>query len=170
MNVCPPIVTVALRSAPEFGATLKAMVPLPLPVAGEVIVIHGASAVAVQLHPGSEAVIDTVPLPPAAVKAWLVGEIENVHGAAAWLTVNVCPAIVTVPLRAAPVVAATLSPTVPAPVPAPPAVTVIHGAFDADVQLHPSPADTDTEADPPLAGIGWDVGAIVYAQACAGAD
>ena len=51
MNVWPAIVSVPIRSAVLFGATPNATVPLPLPVAPEVTVIHGALLVAVHAHP-----------------------------------------------------------------------------------------------------------------------
>jgi hypothetical protein len=60
------------------------------------------------------------------------------------LTVNVWPAIVIVPLRADPVLAATLNPTGPLPVPDAPDVTVIHGTPLVAVQVHPAPAVTVT--------------------------
>jgi len=41
----------------------------------------------------------TEPVPPPAGSDWLVGEIENEHDAAACVTVYVCPAIVSVPVR-----------------------------------------------------------------------
>jgi len=51
----------------------------------------------------------SVPLPPVAGRAWVVGEIVNVQGAAGWVTVKVLPAIVIVPVRdAVAVFAATL--------------------------------------------------------------
>jgi len=64
---------------------------------------------AVQLHPVA-AVTVTVPVVAADVVRFdEVGEIANVHGAPAWVTVKVCPPIVIVPLRdVVPVLAATL--------------------------------------------------------------
>ena len=67
---------------------------------------------------------------------------------ASWLTVNVCPATVIVPLRAAAVVfGAMLNATVPLPVPLPPLVTEIQGALLAAVQAH-VPPDAVTAIDP----------------------
>jgi hypothetical protein len=67
-----------------------------------------------------------------------------VHGAtnAAWVTVNVCVAIVSVPVRAAPVFAAMLKPTDPFPVPDAPDVTVSHGALLTAVHTQAAPAVT----------------------------
>ena len=78
---------------------------------------------------------------------------------------NVCPAIVIVPVRAAvPVLAATLKPTVPLPDPLAPLVTVIHVAFETADHVHP--ADTVTATDPlsPAATIDWLDGAIADEQ------
>ena len=70
------------------------------------------------------------------------------HGAtkAAWFTVNVSPAMVTVPLRAPPVLAAMLTPTEPLPVPDAPDVTVIHGAPLVAVHAQAAVVVTATEA------------------------
>lgn len=65
------------------------------------------------------------------------------------MTVNVWPAIVIVPLRADPLLAATLNPTAPLPVPDAPDVTVIHCTPLVAVQVHPAPAVTVTV---PVAG------------------
>ena len=70
---------------------------------------------------------------------------------AAWLTVNECPAIVSVPVRAAPVLAATLYATVPLPVPAAPLVTVIQLSFAVAVHEQVLPAVTATLPVPPAA-------------------
>ena len=72
----------------------------------------------------------------------------------AWVTVNVLPAIVSVPVR--PVVdvfAADVKLTVPLPVPAAPAVTVIHAALLTAVHAHPVPAVTVVLPAPPAAPI-----------------
>jgi hypothetical protein len=71
--------------------------------------------------------------------------------AAACDTVNVCPAIVSVPLRAAALFAATVKATVPLPVPDPPLVMLIHDAFDAAVHVHPLAVVTVDDPLPPLA-------------------
>jgi hypothetical protein len=75
--------------------------------------------------------------------------------------VYVWPAIVTVPVRAPPVFAATDTWTVPSPSPALPLVTVIHdGASDIAVHVQAGPAVTITETGPPPATTAVDVGAI----------
>src|SRR5205823_1032680 len=98
----------------------------------------------------------------AASTAWLFGAIEYVHcggggggggTGAACETVNVWPAIVTVPLRAAPLFAATVNATVPLPLPDPPLAIDIHGAFADAVHEQPAPsAVTCTVLLPPAGG------------------
>jgi hypothetical protein len=65
------------------------------------------------------------------------------------LTVNVWPAIVSVPLRAAPVLAVTLNSTDPLPLPLAPDVTLIHGALVDAVHVQPPVVDTDTGVPAP---------------------
>ena len=72
-------------------------------------------------------------------------------GAAAWETVSVCPAIVNVPLRAAPLLAAAVKRTVPVPVPDVPLVIEIHEALDVAVHVHPLVVVTSVDPLPPLA-------------------
>ena len=66
-------------------------------------------------------------------------------GGAAWETVNVLPAINSMPLRAAPVLAATAKDTEPSPLPVRPLEIVIHGTSEVAVHAQPDPAVTDTE-------------------------
>jgi hypothetical protein len=67
------------------------------------------------------------------------------------VTLNVAPAIVRVPERAMPVLAATLNDTGPGPVPVSPPVTDIHAALLAAVQAQPAPAVTVLLPVPPAA-------------------
>jgi hypothetical protein len=62
---CPAIVTELLRGGPVVAATLRPTVPLPRPLAPEVIVIHGASGAAVHAHNALEARTPTCAVPPA---------------------------------------------------------------------------------------------------------
>lgn len=143
VNVAPAIVSVPVRlEATVFAATLKPTVPLPDPVAPLVIVIHAALLVAVHAQPVATATV-LLPVPPEAATDWPVGVMDGEHVAAACVTVNVAPAIVSVPVRGdAIVLAATLNPTVPLPEPVAPLVTVIHAALLAAV--HAQPAATAT--------------------------
>ncbi len=64
MIVLEATVSVPVRASPLFDATLKVAVPLPLPLAPDVIVIHDALLCAVHAHPfGAEIDIDA-PAPP----------------------------------------------------------------------------------------------------------
>ena len=115
----------------------------------------------------------TLPLSPCIGTLSVVREIEYVHEAggdggggdggggdgsdgggtlaAACVTVNARPAIVSVPVRAAPPLAATLNATVPLPAPVAPAVTVIHDALEAAVHWHVVAAATVTGVPAPPA-------------------
>ena len=59
---------------------------------------HAALLVAVHAQPVGEVTL-TVPLPPAAVNDCEVGAMLNVQANASCVTVKVCPAIVSVPVR-----------------------------------------------------------------------
>jgi hypothetical protein len=61
------------------------------------------------------------------------------------LTVNVWPAIVSVPCRAGPALAAELKLTTPGPFPLAPDVIVIHDALLTAVHAHPPDVVTDDE-------------------------
>jgi hypothetical protein len=81
-----------------LAAMLYATEPLPVPLAPLVMDTHVALSTAVQAHPaGIEIAI--VPVDDAAPTDTLVGEIVDVHGMPACVTVNDCPAIVTTPTR-----------------------------------------------------------------------
>ena len=105
---------------------------------------------AVQLHE-LLAVTATVPLPPSFGNEAEVGEMEKVQTNAAWDTVNVCPAIVRVPVRADPPLAAIVKLTVPVPLPVALAMIVNQLTLATAVHEQPLPAVTDTDPVPPLA-------------------
>jgi hypothetical protein len=112
------------------------------PLAPEVIVIHPTLLVAVQpqLLP---AVTLTEPAPPLEAYEALADESAYVHETAASMMVNVCPAMVTVPVRVLELVLATTKySTVPLPSPAPTLLLA--------VQLQPLSAVTLNELEPPL--------------------
>jgi hypothetical protein len=159
VKVAPAIVRVPVRlEATVFAATVNVTEPLPDPVAPPLTVIHAALLPAVQLQPVA-AVTALLPLPPAAVKDWVAGEIDGEHAAAACVTVNVAPAIVSVPVRIdATVFAATLNPTVPLPDPVAPLVTVTHGALLVAVHAQPVATVTPLPPVPPEAVNDWLVG------------
>ena len=155
VNVAPAMVRVPVRlDATVFAATSKVTDPLPDPVAPAVTVIHNALLVAVQLQPVA-AITVLLPLPDPPEKDWVVGEIDGEQDAAAWVTVNVAPAMVSVPVRLdATVFAVTLNPTVPLPEPVAPLVTVIHAALLAAVHEQPVATVTALLPVPPDAANG----------------
>ena len=76
------------------------------------------------------------------------------------MTLNVRPAIVAVPLRAAPPLAAMLKPSVPLPVADGTLVNVIQLAFDVAVHVHVLPVVTVTDPVLPAACAEYVVGLI----------
>ena len=85
----------------------------------------------------------------------MLGAIENEQldaggGAAAWLTVNVCPAIARLPFRAPPLLAATLNVAVPGPLPLAGEVKVIQDAWLVAVHAHPADVEIVIVVPPPL--------------------
>ena len=96
-GTCTFTIHAAARSV-EIAGDMSGWQPVPL--APAVIVSHiGAVLVAVQVQALAAAVTPTVPVPAAALGALLVGASVNVHTTPACVTVNVCPAIVSVPVR-----------------------------------------------------------------------
>jgi hypothetical protein len=64
-----------VRSAPWFGATTNATVPLPVPAAADVSEIHPTSVAAVQAQSPSVGTISMLPEPPPELTLWLDGAI-----------------------------------------------------------------------------------------------
>ena len=127
---------------------------MPLPVAPALTVIHVALLVAVQAQPVA-AVTVTVPVPAADVTLADAGEIVGPHSTAACcVTVNVDPAIVSVPVRlVVPVLTAIANVAVPDPEPDAPALTVIHAALLTAAHTQPVPAVIVLLPMPPAAAI-----------------
>jgi hypothetical protein len=89
----------------------------------------------------------------------------------ACVTVNVCPAMVSVPLRElVDVLTAMLKPTVPLPEPLAPPVTVIQLTLLVAVQLQPDPAVTAALPVPPLDAALCDDGEMLKLHAAAACD
>jgi hypothetical protein len=122
-----------------LAAIVSVTLPLPVPLAPVAMVIQVAVEVLVHEH-AVPAVTSIVIVPPAAETVSLVGAIVNVQGAAACDTVTAWPAIVTVPMRAAPAFAAAV--IVACPDALPPPATVSHGELLDVVHAHPSVAAT----------------------------
>jgi hypothetical protein len=159
VNVWPATVSVPARDVGSvLAATENCTVPLPVPDAPAVTDSQETLAVAdhVQLVP---AVTSTEPVELDAPADCEVADKEYVHGVddtPDWLTVNVWPAIVAVPVRAADdPFAATVIWTAPSPAPLAPAVIVSHGAWLVAVHSQPPLASTVTETGPPAAPADW---------------
>ena len=154
VNVRPATVSVPMRWTPlGFAATLKLVVPPPLPLAPDVIVSQLLLLlVAFQVHP-ARAVTDVDPVPPVAASVGLLtGKIENVQGAPTCVTVKVWPATVKVPVRGEPIgLGPTLKFVVPSPDPLAPDVMVSHPALLVAVQEQPVGMSTDVDPVLPVA-------------------
>ncbi len=83
-----------------FASIEKMTVPFPVPLTPDVIVSQEALLVAVQLQPAAVVTVLLLEL-AAAPGVSVVGDTVNVQGAdpAAWITVTVRPATVSVPVR-----------------------------------------------------------------------
>ena len=153
---------------------LKPMVPFPVPAAPDVTESQVALLTAVHAH-AAVVVTFSVPVPAAAPAFWLVGEIEYVHAGgvpapAACDTANVPFATEMVPVRAAPVFAATVNVTTPLPRPVGEDVTVIHEALLDAFQSQAPCVCTEMDPEPPAAGKLWLPGEIDALQLGADAD
>ena|SRR5205809_16919 len=99
VNVCPPIVRRPVRELVlVFVETEYVTVPLPFPLAPEVMVSHVTLLEVVQLQPELE-VTCTVPVSDALGCVRLCGEIVYAHVVPDCFTVNVSPATLIVPVR-----------------------------------------------------------------------
>ena len=150
VNVRPPTVNVPVRGVVSLlAATENCTVPLPVPEAPAVIDSHGTSTVAAHAQLWLEAVtsteLSTVCAPME--RALTDSVIEHVGGgAAAWVTVNVRPPTVNVPVRGVvSLLAATENCTVPLPVPEAPAVIDSHGTLAVAAHAQPVPVNRFTD-------------------------
>jgi len=110
-------------------AAINVIVPFPEPEAPDFMLIHAALLVAVQLHPAAVATAIEAVNPPVA-GAGAPSFSVYVQVIPICVTVNVNPAMVSVPERAAALVlAAMLYPKLEFPMPAAALVIVIHGAL-----------------------------------------
>src|SRR5205814_1170960 len=159
VNVCPPTVIVPVRALVALlAATLNVTVPLSVPLGVPVTVTQLTPLVAVQLHPAPVVTVKD-PVPPDDGSDCEIGESAYVHGAAACVTVNVCPPTVIVPVRAlVALLAATLNVTVPLSVPLGVPVTVTQLTPLVAVQLHPAPVVTVKDPVPPPDGSDCEIG------------
>src|SRR5579872_4556102 len=100
VNVWPAMVSVPVRLLTEVFATAEyATLPLPVPVAPEVIEIQDALLVAVQVASIAFAVTVTEPVPPFAATLADGGARVKLAVTAACVIVNACPPTEMVPVR-----------------------------------------------------------------------
>jgi hypothetical protein len=168
VTVCPAIVTVPVRAdCPVFAAMASTITAPPEPLAADGV-IQDAELDAFQSHP-VPVVSVTFCVPAALVVDAAVGDTEKVHGAAAWVTVTVCPAIVTVPVRGDwTVFAGIVSVSAPLPEPPAPDSAIQDDELDAD-QVHPVRVVTVTSCVPamyPRNGAAGDTEKVHGAPAC----
>lgn len=63
-------------------STVNCTVPVPFPLAPDVMVIHASLLTAVHVQPDVVVTVTGVPEPPSAEMVWLSGATVNTHGAA----------------------------------------------------------------------------------------
>jgi hypothetical protein len=149
----PAIVTVADRAVPVVGATVTETEPGPVTLVPDPdMVIQSTLLDAVHVHP-LVVVTATVPVPPSDPIWYVVGFSVYAHPCepSDWVTLNWWPAIVMLPVRGGPVVAAISNVTAPVPVPLAEGRIVIqsesatavhvHNALDARTSMRPDPPD-----------------------------
>jgi hypothetical protein len=153
VKVWPPMVTVPLRAPPVFAATFNVTVPLPLPVAPLVTVIHVALLVAGRAHPLGAVTVTLTPVVPAAGTAADVGCSDTVHvgvpAGACWIVTDSSPTVI-VPVRPVPELLATVKLTLALPEP-PAGATVIQPTVLDAAHAQPAGVATVTTPAPPAA-------------------
>jgi len=149
------MVTAPDRAAPLLAAAETVTVPLPVPEAPPVIVRNPALVDAVQLQPEPCVLVTVnVAVPPLAPTVAVAGVTLNTQDVVdGCVTVTVCPAMVSAPDRAAPLLAAAETVTVPLYLPSAPLVIVRNPALVDALQVQPIGVGvTVNVAVPPLAG------------------
>ncbi len=166
MNVRSPTVIRPVRADPGFGSTENATLPGPFPAAVDVILSHGTSLVASQPQPAAADTLIGADGPPDAGTVREVGSIVTVHDPPC-VTATLWPATKSVPVRAEPALAATVTDTRALPVP-PDGLIASHGDKVAAVQAHALPVVTDTCDVPPVGPELTDNGVTLNAQGTGG--
>ena len=118
LNVAPAMVNVPVRSVPVLADTWKVALPVPVPDVEPVIVTHDRAFVSDHGQPDWVVTV-IVPVPPVVGNDWSVGLSEYRQGPLmpSWVKVKNCPAMLSVPVRAASIPGDTWKPTVPVPEP-----------------------------------------------------
>ena len=161
LNVRFPIEIDPVRPpALPFAATRYEMVPLPSPLALDVIVIHESLIVAVHGHP-DRTVTAMVPVVPDAGTVCDEGEISNRQGAGSWETrTRLSLTTMSASRRDAVVLAPARNANEPLPWPDAGASSLIQFACVETVHAHSGCAVTDTVLVPPAAAIAAGVESV----------
>jgi hypothetical protein len=146
---CPEIVIVADRAEnTSLGAAVYVTVPEPATL-DHVTFSHDSLLTGLHVQAGPPVTV-IVPVPPVPGTCAADGVMVREHPAPACVIVNACPEIVTIPVRAVPLLlASTVNVTRPFPEPLAAEVSWIHGTDT--VADHPQSAATSTDPLPPLA-------------------
>lgn len=150
-----------------FSETLKDTDASPDPLEADVMTNHVALLAAVQAQPVCVLIVIGGPAPPVFVTDVVNGVTVYEQGTvpAVWCTETVWSAIVRSPLRAAPMLDATLNVTVPLPVPLVRPVSEIQGVLVLADHSHAAAADTEIELLPvPVASSETSFGVTVTLQ------
>lgn len=150
VTVRPATVTIPVRAGPVLAAKVRSTAPLPDPPALPAIAIHATVLAAVHAHDAA-AVTSTRAPPPPAPGAMFSGDTTNEQPVSCD-TVNVCPAIVAMPERGAPVFSWIEILTIPLPVPEAPELIPSHAAPLDAVHAQAAPDVTLTFVVPAAAG------------------
>lgn len=94
ITIAPVLIFISVFSATKYFTS-----PLPVKLLPDVMIIQDSFVEAAQVQVLFDADTVTLPLPPDVSKLRLVGDIEYVQAVPSCVTVNVCPAIVIVPVR-----------------------------------------------------------------------
>lgn len=126
VNVWPAMSNVPVLDGPVVESTPNDTLPLPLPPGPDVIVNHGDWLAALHSQPApAVTLMGGIDGPPEAGTVRDVGFREYAQPFTC-VTVNVCPAMTSVPVRPGPEYGSTLNATLPLPVPPGPEVIDSH--------------------------------------------
>jgi hypothetical protein len=151
VSVWLPIVTLPERGTPGFAAMLTFTVPGPVMEPAETV-MNATLLVAVHVQAGAAV---TASVAMVAVSSTVSVDCDSAveHGGGACVIVTVCPATVSVPVRALPpAFADTVTETLPVPLP-PPGATVRKLALLCAVHVQLACAATGTVSVPPAASM-----------------
>jgi hypothetical protein len=156
-EICfPATFIVPVRAGPVTGAILNLIVPPPLPDVWPVSAIHDAPLDAVHSQPSAAPMVAD-PLPPPAPKDCDNGPTSKLQPFDC-VSVTLCPATSTVPVRVGPLVGSTTIRAAPGPAPVVPSVTRAQSTLLAAVHGHPAPVVTAMVVVPPDAPVPYASG------------